>query len=109
MQKLFENERKSMLLVCYERFKGHQEYQTILENLDSGIITSKNENISYFNSIGRTFLMDAASIRKEGIEEHKQVIEGIQKNIDKLDSDFKASDESLRLMDDNMSSKIFQL
>jgi hypothetical protein len=39
MSKMVENQRSSLLQLCYDRTKVQREYQTILENLDSGILT----------------------------------------------------------------------
>jgi hypothetical protein len=50
---MVENERRALLQMFYDRTKVQREYQTILENLDSGILTLKESGVSYFNSIAK--------------------------------------------------------
>jgi hypothetical protein len=61
MKFALDSERRALMLVSYDRFKEKKEYQTILENIDSGIITTKNDGISFFNQLGKEFMIEAAN------------------------------------------------
>jgi hypothetical protein len=77
MSKMVENERRALLQMFYDRTKVQREYQTILENLDSGILTLKETGVSYFNSIAKEFMLDAAQQSPNDTQKHEEVIEEV--------------------------------
>jgi hypothetical protein len=109
LKKALEVEKYNMLMMCFDRTKLKKEYQTILENLDSGIITCKNNEISFFNSMGKEFLTDGAEASTLDTQKHYEVINQLEQVIQKLDTDIKPSESSKELQKDNLSTKIFKL
>jgi hypothetical protein len=77
ISKMVEIERRALLQMFYDRTKEQREYQTILENLDSGILTMKETGVSYFNAIAKEFMLDAAQQNPNNTQKHEEAIEEV--------------------------------
>jgi hypothetical protein len=100
---------KKFLLNSYQRLLLQRQYQAILTNLDAGIISHHNSNLSYFNPIGKSFLQKSARWNTEGLPCFKNYIETVQTSIDLLQANESPSEQEKKLEESNWNHKAIEL
>jgi hypothetical protein len=100
---------KQFLLNSYQKLLLQRQYQAILTNLDSGIISRHNSNLSYFNPIGKSFLQKSAQWDPEGLQCFENYIETVQTNIDLLQANESPSEQEKKLEESNWNHKAIEL